>query len=366
MPDERSVDTVVVGGGQAGLATGHHLARCGREFVILDANPSTGQSWRDRWDSLRLFTPAGYSHLPGMAFPTPTGSFPSKDDTADYIVAYADRFGLPIRHGVRIERLARDGDHYLLTAGVQSWRARHVVIATGAHTIPHIPSFAAQLDSSVAQLHSLHYRNPAQVGDGPVLVVGAGNSGAKIAVEIAASGHTVWLAGRDVGHIPTLGNPIYRLMQSITVDTAVRRRAVGYARAVGGDPLDRITRRQLRAAALHRTARVAGTRNGLPELADGQVLAPATVVWATGLRPDNAWIELPVLDAAGRVRHDRGVTDRSGVFVVGQPFQSSLVSHLVGGVGIDAARIVEQISATRRGTTGPRRRPWPGGPRSGV
>ncbi len=344
---EQHVDTIVVGGGQAGLAVGHHLAARGRDFVILDAHAETGQSWRDRWDPLRLFTPAGFSHLPGMRFPAPARSFPSKDDTADYLQDYARQFDLPILHDTSVERVSRaaDDSNYALTAGTRRWRADNVIIATGAHTTPHIPNFAGDLDPTITQLTARDYRRPTQLPPGPVLVVGAGNSGAEIALDLLTHHHPVWLAGRDVGHIPTLGNPLYRLMRHITIDTWPGRQLIPLARTSGGDPLGRVTRRQLRSPGLHRVLRITDARSGLPALADGRLLEPATVIWATGYRPDYSWIDLPVLDTAGHPDHHRGITSQPGICFAGLPFQTSFASHLIGGVGTDASDLVDHLAA---------------------
>ncbi|HEX3211424.1 MAG TPA: NAD(P)/FAD-dependent oxidoreductase, partial [Actinomycetota bacterium] len=194
-------ETVVVGGGQAGLATGYHLARLGRPFVILDAGQRVGDPWRGRWDSLRLFTPARYSGLPGMGFPAPAWHYPAKDEVADYLEAYAARFELPVRGGVRVDGLTRLGDRFLVSAGARRFEADNVVVASGAYHHPRVPAFAAELGPGLLQLHSSSYRRPAQLRDGGVLVVGAANSGAEIALELSA-GHATWLSGPHPGNEP--------------------------------------------------------------------------------------------------------------------------------------------------------------------
>jgi putative flavoprotein involved in K+ transport len=182
------IETIVVGAGQAGLAVGYHLARRGLPFVILDAHPRIGDAWRTRWDSLRLFTPAGYDGLPGMRFPAPRTHYPTKDEMADYLEAYASRFELPVRTGVRVDALARRDDRFLVAAGDLRFDADNVVVAMSSDLTPWTPPFASQLDARVVQLHSYDYRNPSQLQDGDVLIVGAGNSGADIAIEIT-KGH---------------------------------------------------------------------------------------------------------------------------------------------------------------------------------
>lgn len=341
-----TVDTVVIGAGQAGLATGYHLARHGRSFVILEAAGTVGTSWRQRWDSLRLFTPAGFTSLPGLPLATDSRENPTKDAVADYLQAYVARFSLPVKLGVRVEGVRHDGERFLVVAGRRSWRASNVVLASGAHRSPVVPDLAQGLRPEILQLHSRDYRRPAQMPTGPVLVVGAGNSGAEIALDVARDRRvwrTVSLAGRDVGHTPRLGPWTYPLMQRLGRPGAV---LVRRALRGGGDPLGRIRPGELEDAGVQRLPRVVGSRDGLPQLSDGRSVATAAVVWCTGLRPDYSWLQLEVLDGAGRLRHRRGVVeDQPGLYVVGLPYQRSIASHLVGGVGADAQHVVEHLSS---------------------
>jgi putative flavoprotein involved in K+ transport len=349
-------ETVVVGGGQAGLATGYHLARLGRPFVILDAGQRVGDAWRARWDSLRLFTPARYSGLPGMGFPAAAWHYPTKDEVAEYLETYAARFQLPVRAGVRVDGLTRQGDRYLVTAGERRFEAANVVVASGAYHLPLVPSFAAELDPGILQLHSSGYRRPAQLQEGGVLVVGAANSGAEIAVELSGA-HRIWLSGRHPGSEPTrAGTRLDRLLtppfwffisQVLTVDTPIGRKL--RPKLMGaGTPLARVRRRDIAAAGIERVPRTAGARDGLPVLEDGRALEVANVVWCTGYRPDFSWIDLPVTDDDGQPRHDRGVVPgQPGLYFVGLFFQSAVSSALVGGVGRDADQIVARIAARK-------------------
>ena len=195
------VGTVVVGGGQSGLSVGYHLAKRDLDFVILDANHRIGDAWRKRWDSLRLFTQARYSGLPGIPFPAPKSSYPTKDEMADYLEAYAARFNLPIRTGVRVDHLSRQGDLFIVNAGDRRLEAENVLVVMSSHESPWVPSLAQKLDAGLVQLHSAEYRNPSQLREGGVLVVGAHDSGAEIALDVARE-HPTWLSGRDPGHVP--------------------------------------------------------------------------------------------------------------------------------------------------------------------
>jgi putative flavoprotein involved in K+ transport len=341
------VATLVIGGGQAGLAVGHHLAGRDVDFLILDAERRTGDVWRRRWDSLRLFTPAGYSGLPGMVFPAPPSHLPDKDEVADYLERYAERFDLPVRHGTRAESLRWDGERYVVYAGDTRFEADNVVVATGPFQRPVVPNVSTRLASSIHQLHSSQYRSPFDLPDGPVLVVGAGPSGAQIALELARY-RKVWLAGRDTGHLPRrlLGRDlfdwIWPLMTRATLDTRLGRRLRASA-SRGGDALIGLPERTLVDGGVVRVGRVTEERGGLP-VCGGTVLDPRVVVWSTGFTSDYHWIDLPIFDEAGRPRHERGVAaEAPGLYFVGLRFQHRMTSSLVGGVGADAAFVAEQV-----------------------
>lgn len=347
-------DTVVVGAGQAGLAAGYHLAKRGREFVILDAGERVGDSWRKRWHSLRLFTPARYDGLPGWAFPARSWFYPSKDDVADYFAAYAERFELPVRTGVRVNRLSKEGGAFVLASGDLRFEADNVVVATGAYQSPRIPAFAGMLDAGIAQLHSSEYQGPSQLQEGDTLVVGAGNSGGEIALE-ASREHRVLLSGRDTGQEPARAGsradrlftpPFWFLLTRVlTVKTPMGRNAREQFRN-RGLPLARVRRKDLVAAGVERVPRTASVRDGLPVLDNGRVLEVANVVWCTGFEPDFSWIDLPVFDEEGAPLHDRGVvSSEPGLYFLGLYFLSAMASQLVGGAARDADYVVKHLAS---------------------
>jgi putative flavoprotein involved in K+ transport len=355
------IDTVVVGGGQAGLSVGYHLRRLGVSHVILDANEQIGDAWRKRWDSLRLFTPARFNGLDGMPFPGPAHSFSTKDEMADYLKAYAARFGLPVHTGVRVTRLFRTGTRFLLDAGDRRFEADNVVVAMGSYQLPAIPPFADGLAPGIVQLHSSAYRNVNQLNDGRVLVVGVGNSGAEIALDVAAH-HPTWLAGRESGRVPFRPESLlarhvflplmFRVIGHwvLTVDTPVGRRMrpklINHAA-----PVVRVKPADLAAAGVERVSRMIGTRNGLPVLEDKGPTPVENVIWCTGYRPDFSWIDLPIFGQDRGVmqpRHVRGtVADVPGLYFVGLYFLYAMSSGFVPGVGRDAEHVARQI-ATRR------------------
>jgi len=348
-----SFHTIVIGGGQAGLAVGYHLARQGENFTILDERPRTGDAWRNRWDSLKLFTPSQLDSLPGMPFPKLDNYLPSKDEVADYLEGYASHFHLPVRHGVKINELKRNGEGYHISAGAESFDARNVIVAAGPYQSPYTPSFASELDPSILQLHSSAYHNPGQIPAQSILVVGAGNSGAEIALDLSRAGKRVWLAGRDVGKIPVnsgigraFGGRLFWLVASkvMSVDTPIGRRLKRNA-LIHGVALGRARRPEIASAGVILTPRMFGIQSGKPKMEDNRILSADGIIWATGFRPNYGWINLPIFDEQGYPRHSRGVVqEEPGLYFVGLVFQRALSSSLLGGVGADAAYISSQIA----------------------
>jgi putative flavoprotein involved in K+ transport len=353
--------TVIVGGGQAGLATGYHLAKRGRPFVILDASERIGDAWRKRWGSLRLYSPAAYDGLPGLPFPARRASFPTTHEMADYLETYAKHFELPVRSGTAVETLAKEGERYVLTAGAQTFEAENVVVATGVMQKPFVPSFAPQLDPRIRQLHSSDYRNLSQLQEGSVLVVGASHSGADIAYEAAAEHETI-LSGPDTGQIPASvetrrGRVGFRALfflgsHVLTADTPLGRKMRPHIRH-GGAPLLRYRKKDLLAAGVERVlARTVGVQAGLPVLDDGRVVDVENVIWCTGFRRDFSWIRIPFeIDDDGYPVQYRGVAGSApGLYFVGLLFLHSFTSMLIGGSGRDAERVAKHI-ATRPART---------------
>lgn len=352
-------DVVVIGGGQAGLSTGHHLQKAGLSFVILDDRERTGDVWRERWDSLKLHTPAVFSSLDGMPFPSKPFHFPTKDEFADYLEAYVERFDLPVRLGARVIRLTRDGDGFLTTTTTGTYRSDHVVVAMANFQRPRIPTFARELDPSIAQLHSSEYRDPAQLpDDGPVLVVGAGNSGAEIAHDLAGE-RRVHLSGRYPGQLPfSIHGRLARAFLMRFVLRVIFHRVLSVATPIGrkarpkltkgSPPLIRTKPKHLRAAGVEQLPRVEGVRDGLPLLADGRTLDVRSVVWCTGFRPGMEWIDLPLTFDDKGPEHERGtVPGVPGLYFVGLHFLFAYSSVMIHGVGRDAKRAVAHIAGSQ-------------------
>ena len=355
--NDQQLGTVVIGGSQAGLAVGYFLKQRDLPFVVLDENDRIGDAWRKRWDSLRLFTPSRYNGLPGMPFPRSAWAYPTKDETANYLEAYARAFELPVRTGVKVDRLAKTGDRFEMKCGQHTLFAENVVVATGAFNNPRVPSFARELDESIVQLHSKEYRNASHIEKGAVLVVGAGNSGAEIAMELAPH-HRTWLSGPDTGQEPTragshLDHLVTPLMwfaaTRLTVKTALGRKLRDYfIDPPRGIPLGRVRRKDFAPAGIERVPRMTGVKNGYPILENGRVLDASNVIWCTGYSPNYDWIDFSLPKRNGVPIHDRGIVGSCpGLYFIGLLFLYSLSSALVGGVGRDAEHIVDHIVSTR-------------------
>lgn len=354
--EREHVDTIVIGAGQTGLALGYHLARHGQNFVILDENRRVGDGWRRRYDSLRLYTPAKYDALPGGRFPAKPFEFPTGTQVADYLEGYVAEHRLPVRPRVYVDGVRREAGQFVVSAGEQEFEAGQVVVATGGQHLPYTPDFAAELDPGIRQLHSSEYRNPSQLLPCGVLLVGASHSGADLAHEIVRAGHRTTLCGPSRGEIPFKleAKPARQIMKVLwfaanhvlTERTPIGRKMQPEVRNEGG-PLLRVKAADLAAAGVERIeGKMVGVRDGLPLMADGQVLDVENVIWCTGFRRDFSWIEGPVLGEDGWPAQRRGVsTTIPGLYFMGLLFQYAFASMLTGGAGRDAKYVADQIAA---------------------
>lgn len=352
------IDTVVIGAGQAGLSAGYFLKQRGLPFVIVDADERIGDHWRDRWDSLKLYSPAKYDSLPGRPFPAKSFHWPTGREMGDYLEAYAAWHGLPVRSGVAVESVKpADGGFIVSTSDGRRIGAHQVIVATGPFRAPYVPDAARALDPSIVQLHSHEYRNPSQLPDGPVLVVGLSHSGADIAFELANAGRRTYLSGKSAGEMPIkvvdtrrarVGWPVVQFLfkHVLTIRTPMGRRMRPHVRQ-GGGPLLRVRLADLDGAGVERhDAKTVGAVDGRPQLADGTVLDVASVVWATGYRPDYAFVDAPITGPDGWPEEVRGVSPTvPGLYFLGVPFQYAFSSMLVAGAGRDAKFVVDRIAA---------------------
>ena len=340
-------EVVVVGAGQAGLTIGYYLAGQGRRFAILERSDSVASAWRERWESLTLFTPRRYSGLPGLPFSGDPDGYPRRDEVIEYLEHYAETFELPIEFNSDVRRLSSEGGRFVLDVDGRTITADQVVVATGPFQKPFVPKLAEDLDPEVWQAHSTGYRRPGDVPEGTVLVVGGGNTGFQIAKELSST-HTVILsvgsrqkplpqrlAGRDLFWWLTKTRLIHK-----TVDSRLGQRLKDRDTLIGSSPRE-LTRRygvELKPRAMAASGRVVRFEDG----GGGEVDA---VIWATGYRPDYSWIDLPIFDSDGRLRHRRGVTDVPGLSFLGLTWQHTRGSALIGWVKEDAEFIADRIGA---------------------
>jgi putative flavoprotein involved in K+ transport len=346
------LDVVVVGGSQAGLAMAWHLAQQRLRHIVLEAGSKLGLVWRSRWDSLTLFTPVQDNALPGMPFPGPADTYPTKEPVADYLEVYANSFDLPVRLNARVIRLSRTEDgRFEVGTAEETYRARQVVVATGPFQVPFVPAAARRLDASVTQVHSSRYRNPQALPDGPALVVGGGNSGFQIAEELAASRPVDLSVGAKYPMLPQrlAGRDLFwwltRLgLMRVTANSRLGRRVQARGEFVIGS-----SRRRLQRAGVRFRPRLEDADGRIVRFAGGSTLEVGTVVWATGFRSDYTWIHIPGVVQDGRVVHQRGVTDVPGLYFLGLSWQHTRGSALLGFVKDDAAYLADRI-AQRRAT----------------
>jgi putative flavoprotein involved in K+ transport len=341
------LDVIVIGAGQAGLCLAWHLAQRGRRFLVVDAAAELGHTWRSRWDSLRLFSPAQYDSLPGMEFPAPADTYPTKDQVADYITAYAARFALPILLGTTVTRLEQRADRFAVHTNQGTLKAWQVVVATGPFQTPVVPAIADGLSPDVAQLHSAEYRNPGQLGPGPVVVVGAGNSGLQIADELADDRALTLAVGAQSLELPQriLGRDLFWWLTRFGVITKTADSRLAKRMRTRGDLIIGSSTKALRRRGVTIRRRVVSTSAEGIAFADGTVVQPATVIWATGFRSDYSWVEVPgVISNDGQVVHQRGLTEVPGLYFLGLPWQHTRGSALLGFVKHDAAWLADQMS----------------------
>ena len=347
---DRLLDAVVIGGGQAGLAIAWHLKRQGLRFVVLEAESQLGHTWRQRWDSLKLFTPAQYDGLPGMPFPGPADTYPTKDPVADYLQTYVTAFDLPVRLNARVTSLTRTDHGFEVRTADDTIQARQIVVATGPFQVPFVPPAAQGLEPAVTQVHSASYRNPDALPGGPVLVVGGGNSGFQIAEELAGTRQVDLSIGERAPMLPQrlAGRDLFwwltrlRLLR-VTVDSRLGRRASRREFIIGTN------KRRLRKVGVRFRPRLVEADGRTVRFADGSTLdAVGVVVWATGYRTDYTWIHIPAAVEHGRVVHRRGVTEIPGLYFLGLSWQHTRGSALLGFVNKDAAYLADQIATHHR------------------
>ena len=353
-PESRArFDVAVIGAGQAGLAIGYFLAQLGQRFVILESADSIGSAWRDRWDSLVLFTSRRYDSLPGLIFPGDPDGYPGRAEVIAYLEQYAASLDLPIEFNSRVRSLKKEDGRFVVEAADRVIEADQVVVATGPFQVPNLPAVSGQLEPEVFQIHSTGYRRPSDVPEGDVVVVGGGNTGFQIAKELSASRNVHLAIGERQTPLPQrlLGRDLFWWLTKLgvlekTVDSRIGRRARDRDTLIGSS-----SRELKRRYGVGLKPRVVGASGRTLSFSDGTDLEVDAVIWATGYRPDHSWIEAAVMDSEGSVRHRRGVTDVSGLYFLGLSWQYTRGSALLGWVKDDAEFIAAQIAANATTTT---------------
>jgi putative flavoprotein involved in K+ transport len=349
-PPSQAIDDVevaVIGAGQAGLAMGSFFRGQGRRFVILERAGEIAPAWRERWDSLTLFTPRRYSALPGLPFPGDPDGYSTRDEVIVYLERYAETFELPIELNSEVKKLERSDDgRFRLELDGRTITADQVVVATGPFQTPYVPKLVEKLDGDVFQTHAVGYRRPDEVPEGTFLVVGGGNTGFQIAKELSATYKVVLSVGTRQKPLPqrVLGRDLFwwltkaRILDK-TVDSRLGRKLSTRDTLIGSSP-----RELKKRYGVEVKPRVVDADGRRVRFEDGSELEVDAVIWATGYRPDYAWIKLPILDEAGRLRHGRGVTDMPGLYFLGLTWQHTRGSALIGWVKDDAQYIAEWIA----------------------
>jgi putative flavoprotein involved in K+ transport len=352
-------EVVIVGGGQAGLAAAWHLRQQGLRFLVLEAAAELGHTWRMRWKSLRLFTPAEHDALPGLPFPAPSGTYPGKEAVAEYLRDYAAAFDLPVELNARVTGLQRTDRGFRLSTADRTYTARQVIVATGPFHTAFVPPLAAGLDDSVTQVHSAEYRSPDALPEGPALVVGGGNSGFQIAEELAVTRPVELSVGSAYPALPQrlLGRDLFWWLTRLRLMRVTAGSRLGRRMQTRGEFLIGSSRRGLQRAGVRFRPRLVDAAGRTVRFADGTSREVGVVVWATGFRPDYSWIDIPGVLRDGRVAHSRGVTDVPGLYVLGLSWQHTRGSALLGFIADDAAHVTRAAAMNSGRVPGPRGAP---------
>jgi putative flavoprotein involved in K+ transport len=347
------LEVATIGGGQAGLAMGYYLRQQGHRFIVFERGDSIAPAWRERWNSLTLFTPRRYSALPGLPFPGDSDAYPTRDEVIAYLERYAETFELPVELNSEVRRLSGQDGRFVLEVDGRTVTADHVVVATGPFQTPFVPKLAEDLHPAVWQVHSTGYRQPSDVPEGTVLLVGGGNTGFQIAKELSATRNVVLSVGSKQKPLPQrlAGRDLFWWLTkthilSTTVESRLGSKLQYRDTLIGSSP-----RELRRRYGVELKPRATAASGRTVSFEDGSELEADAVIWATGYRPDYSWIDLPIFDEDGRLRHRRGVTDVPGLYFLGLTWQWTRGSALIGWVEDDAEFIAERIAALEESKT---------------
>ncbi|NUU75382.1 flavin-containing monooxygenase [Paenibacillus xylanilyticus] len=340
-------DVIVIGAGQAGLAASYFLKNRNLRFLLIDKSNRIGESWRQRYDSLTLFTPRSYSSLPGLPLEGDPNGYATKDEISTYLEKYATTFTLPIQLSTEVISLEAAEQSFDINTTKGMLKATNVIVSTGPFQSPYIPLATDQFHESVFQIHTSAYSHPKRLNKGTVIVIGAGNSGAQIAVELAKERDVFLSVGRPLHFMPlqVMGTSIFSWFRRLGIMNVSAESKLGKFIQKKADPIFGIDlKKMIRNKKIKLVPRAVQVMDRHVQFEDGSKLQVDNVIWATGFRTDYTWIkEKTLFNEKGGVRHQRGVSDVQGLFFLGIPWQSSRGSALIGGVGADAEYIVSQI-----------------------
>jgi putative flavoprotein involved in K+ transport len=326
---------------------GYYLQERKIPFVILDKESEAGAVWRSRYESLVLFTPRFFSCLPGLPLEGEREGLPTKDELADYLQRYAAHYELPVQYQTEVLSVSKIEGVYRVATNRGNYAANNVIVATGPFQKPSVPPMADHLNIDIVQIHSAQYRNSSDLQDGPALVIGAGNSGAQIAVELSASREVYLSSSHRIQYMPLelLGRSIFWWFGKMGILKANVNSRAGSMIRKRPDPIFGFALKDaVRQGKVKLKPRTDNMMGDTVEFEDHSSIQPANIVWATGFRPDYSWIRIPgVLDGRGKPVHERGISPVSGLYYLGLPWQYRRASALIGGVGEDAAFIVDHL-----------------------
>ena len=337
--------TIIIGGGQAGLAAAYYLSKQNKNYVVLEAADTIGHSWKVRYDSLKLFTSARYNNLPGLEFPGAKNRFPHKDEVVSYLQNYVNRFQIQLKINEKVISLSKKDQLFQVRTENNSYTSENVIVSTGPFQEALIPAFIKNIDADIHQMHSSTYRNSTQLQAGDTLVVGGGNSGVQIVEELVNEGRNVYFSFR--GKMKRMPNNMFmqRLVFGSGITSAAVHSLVGGLLKKRGEPVMGTNIKKLfREPNLTLVGRTIGADTKEIMCEEGMLLNIRNIIWATGFNPDFRWMAFDIFDEKGYPVQQRGVTSVSGLYFLGLAWMHSRNSGLLGGIKEDAEYITDKIA----------------------
>jgi putative flavoprotein involved in K+ transport len=335
-------DFIVIGAAQAGLSIAYELQKRNYRFLILDKEEEIGASWLNRWDSLRLFTPTEFNHLEGLPFPAPVGHYPSKFEVANYFKAYVMTFQFPIQLNTLVTKIEKTTPKsFLVHTQKEILQTRNVVVATGPFHVPYTPRFSKYICKDIFQLHSNYYQHPSQLQDGPVMVVGAGDSGFQILDEVSKNqNRKVYYSGdTKVGTLPQefLGKTLWWWFTKTGFLSIHKNSWLGKLISEGRQPVIGTHVKEILARTnVTSVGRCLDAEDHFIETEEKELTDVKNIVWATGYRPNFKWIKGLELDKDNYPKHKRGISSMKGLYFIGLPWLHTRGSATLGGIKKDA------------------------------